>query len=157
MCNTPIIYPSLPEYIPLLSIYATLPEYTPPSLNIPPPLNRAICDPPRIYTSQNRYRPFLTTICDTPIIYLFLPEYTPLFFTIICDAPRICPALQESTLPSQNIGLPRPLRYATLPEYAHLSRIYPLLRHYMHTPRIYPGFLSEYTPILNIYRPMRPS
>ena len=97
--------------------------------------------PPRIY----------------PVLYkVTLPESTssfqniPPFSTTICDVPRIYPALQESTPPSQNIGLPPPLRYVTLPEYTHPSRIYPLLRHYMRTPIIYPS-LPEYTHPLNMY------
>ena len=51
-----------------------------------------------------------------PVLYkVTFPESTssfqnlPPFSTTICDAPRIYPALQESTLPSQNKGLPLPL------------------------------------------------
>ena len=63
---------------------------------------------------------------------------------------RIYSALQESILPSQNIGLAPPLRYAILPESTHLSRIYPFLRHYMRTPIFYPS-IPEYIQPVNIY------
>ena len=91
--------------------------------------------PPRI-----GYPPFLPTTCDTSIIHPSLPKYTP--FYIKCGSQnlphlsRIYPhflqlyaILPESTPPSQNI--PPSLRNATLPEYTHPSRIYPLLHHYM--------------------------
>ena len=92
ICDTPTIYPYIPEYT--------------------PPFLTTICDPPRIYPYLPEYTPpLLTTICDPPRIYLSLPESTPPPFltTIynptppprqqlyICDQPRIYPSLQEYT------------------------------------------------------------
>ena len=103
MSDPPRIYHSLPEstpifnnyirpsqYLPLtLRIYpppsfnkfisATLPEYTPPSQNIPP-FSTNICEPPRIYPSLSEYTPFKQMyMCDPPRIHPSLPEYAPLF------------------------------------------------------------------------------
>ena len=143
----PRIYPSS-EYTPtpLKHLYATLPESTHPRIDTALFYN---------YMRHSHNLPLPPTIY--PVLYkVTLPESTssfqniPPFSTTICDVPRIYPALQESTPPSQNIGLPRPLRYVTLPEYTHPSRIYHLLRHYMRTPIIYPS-LPEYTHPLNMY------
>ena len=58
ICDTPTIYPYIPEYT--------------------PPFLTTICDPPRIYPYLPEYTPpLLTTICDPPRIYLSLPESTP--------------------------------------------------------------------------------
>ena len=112
ICDPPRIYPSLPEYRPyppFQQLYATLPESTPPSQNIP---LQTIRDPPRIYPSLPEYTPFsMSAICDPPRIYppfqqlyATLPESThpsqniPPFSTTtrLCDPPRICPSLLES-------------------------------------------------------------
>ena len=82
----------------------------------PPPFSPTICDPLRIYPSQNippfstnvyvrpsqnlpplRIYPFSTTMCDPPRIYPSLLEYTPPFSTtiILCDPSRIDPSLPE--------------------------------------------------------------
>ena len=86
----PRIYPHFQQ------IYATLPESTPPSQNIPPP--------------------FLVTIFDYHRIYPSLPEYTPLFYTYVRPSqnlplpPRIYPLpfyfLATIMRPSQNLPLP---------------------------------------------------
>ena len=122
MSDPPRIYPALPEYIPLFNnclwpcpnpplppriyppfkqLYATQPESTPPSQNIPPfstnlyvRPSHNLSLPPRIYSpfqqvyatlpestppSQN-IPPFQQMyMCDPPRIYPSLPEYTPLF------------------------------------------------------------------------------
>ena len=59
------IYPSFQQ------LYATLPESTPASQNIPA-FSTTICDPLRIYPFLQEYTPFSTTIilCDLPRIYL---------------------------------------------------------------------------------------
>ena len=119
----PRIYPSFQH------LYATLPQSTPPSQNIPPfqqlcatvsestppppsqnipPFLATICDPPRIYPSQN-IPPFSPTICDPPRIYPSLPEYTPSLFS-------------HHMRPSQNLSLPPRIHhsfqhlYTTIPQ-----------------------------------------
>ena len=88
MCDPPRIYPSLPSKIPpppFQQLYATPPESTPPSQNIPPfsaivyvrpsqnllfspriyppPFSTTICDPPRIYAKTNLRRLLNPNIC----------------------------------------------------------------------------------------------
>ena len=77
--DLPRIYSSLSEYTPILQLFATLPESTPLSRNIPPFFNnynimrpsQNLPLPPRIYP------PFSTTIrlCDPLRICPSLPEY----------------------------------------------------------------------------------
>ena len=110
----PRIYPPFKKmYIcDLPRIYLSVPEHT------PHPFSPTICDPLRIYPSQNippfstnvyvrpsqnlpplRIYPFSTTMCDPPRIYPSLLEYTPPFSTtiILCDPSRIDPSLPEYT------------------------------------------------------------
>ena len=111
----PRLYPTFQQ------LYATLPESTAPSQNIPPPpvFLTTICDPRRIYPSLPEYTPFSTTIisCGPLRIYPSLLEYTLLFNNAmrrsqnrpllpkiylpfsrtICDPPRIDPSLPEYT------------------------------------------------------------
>ena len=121
MCDPPRIYPSLPEYIPLLNKYiimrrshnlprppkiyppfqqlcATLPESTPPSQNIPPfSTNILLCDAPKIYPPSQNIPPFLTHLYVRPSQNLPLPpKIYPLF-------QQLYATLSESTPPSQNI------------------------------------------------------
>ena len=133
--------------MPLLNSYMWPSQnlHIPPRIDTPPPYmwqSHKLPLPPRIY----------------PVLYkVTLPESTssfqniPPFSTTMYDARRIYPPpLQEYIPLSQNIGLPPPLRYATLPESAHSSKIYPLLRHYAHShnlplpPIIYPPFKHLY-------------
>ena len=88
----PRIYPSFQQ------LYATLPEATPPSQNIPL-LSTTICDPPRIYPSLPEYTPLFNNYNITrPSQNRPHPPkiHPPPFSTTLCDAPRIYP-------PSQNI------------------------------------------------------
>ena len=148
--------PLPPRIYPLFQqLYATLPEYTPPSQNIPPfqqmyvrPYPPEISPPPFL-----EHIPFSTTmiLCDPPRIYPFLPESPPPFQSIyVCDnnymrpshpSPQNIPVFQqlyatfpESTPPSQNIGLPP---FSTN-VYVRLSQNLPL------PPRIYPPFQQLY-------------
>ena len=134
-----MIYPSLPDYAPPLWTFMR-PSQNPPLLNIPPPFKHLYATlTESTHPSRNEYPPFLTNIglYETPIIYPSFPEYTqfyikwcsqnlplpsriyPPFPTTIGDAPRIYPALQESTPSSRNIGLPLPL--AMRPHRIYLS------------------------------------
>ena len=145
----------LESTLPLFSqLHATLPWSTPPPQNIPPSILKHLCDPPRIHPlllwiypspykhlyathpestppSQNRY-PFFGNYMrhshNLPLPSWIYPPFSTKFY--ICDATRIYPALPKSTPPSR-IYPPPPPRYATLSEYTHSSRIYPLLHHYM--------------------------
>ena len=98
MSDTPRIYPPLHRIYHHSSIYMRpakdipLPPKIYPrfhaklscmrdSRNLPLPhiislLDTSICDPPRIYFSQN-ISPFQASISDPPKIYPSLPEYTP--------------------------------------------------------------------------------
>ena len=134
----------LPPRIPIYMRHSQNPPSDP---NYTPTLN--ICDPPRIYPSIPPiigYSPFLTTICDTSIIHPSFTEYTPFYikwgsqnlphlFRIYPPFRQLYAMLPESIPPSQNLARPpkiyTPLKYATLAEYTHPSRIYPLLHHYM--------------------------
>ena len=173
----PRIYPSLPGSTPFYCDHVKcirLPEYTPPSQNIPL-FSTTICDPPRIYPPPPEYIPFSTTIilCDPPRIYPSLPESTPLFnqfmcaTTTICDPPRIHPPPPEHTPFSTTVcDLPR--IYPSLPEYRPTpfsTNVYVRPSHNLPLPsRIYPPFqqmyvrpsqnlppLPEYTPLFNNY------
>ena len=161
MSSNPRIYPSLPEYTPFSTnvyvrpsqnlplppriyppfqqLYATLPECTPPSQNIPPFSTTIIlCDPPRIYPSLPEYTP----LCNNYNIMRpsqnipLLPRISPLFQQIyMCDPPRIYPP------PSQNIP-PFQQLYATIPETTHPLR----KKHPSFLTTIWPPSLSEYIP-----------
>ena len=83
LAAAPRIYPSLPGSTTLYCAFVKclrLPDYTPPSQNLPPLFNKFICAtfPESIPPSQDT-PPFSTTICDPPRIYPSLPEYTPVF------------------------------------------------------------------------------
>ena len=145
MSSDPRIDP-FPEYTSFFNkfIYATLPESTPPSQNIPPFQQMYMCDPPRIYPFLSEYAPFSTTIilCDSPRIYPSLPEYTLLFNKFICST------LPECTPPFQNIPVFQHL-YATLPEFTPPSQNIPPFSTNLYvgpsqnlspSPRIYPPF-----------------
>ena len=121
ICDSPIIYPVLPEYTLFFYNYniVTLPESILPSQNLPAlreyTPSPSICDPPIIYPSlRNIYTPFWTTICNAHIIYPSRTENTPPPLNIymqhsqnppsdqkytptlnICDPPRIYPSLPE--------------------------------------------------------------
>ena len=189
-CDTPSIYPSLPDYAsPFPQVDPTLPKFGPPSLP--------------------EYTLFSTTISDAPGIYSSLPEYISLVYDYIYMWRflqnlhlflRICPLfhlqesiafyqkitffhyymrrLPDSTPPSENIPPPLstilfdpPSIYASLPEYTlyfynYMRRshnlplhpkIYPRFHNYMRhsqyltlPPGIYP-FLPEDTPHLYNY------
>ena len=151
MCDPPRIYLFLPEYTPpppSQQLYATLPEYTLPSQNIPPLFNKCICAtlpeytppslPPRIHPPFQQLNatfpestPLSTTIilCDAPRMYPSLPEYTPPPFQ------QLYMTLPESTPPFQNIPTFQQLYYyTTLPEYFPPSI----------SPRIYPPSFNNY-------------
>ena len=153
ICDPPIIHPYLPEYTPLFNNYNIMrPSHNPP---LPPRIYLPfqpiyVCDPPRIYPSQNTPR-FSTTICDPPIIHPYLPEYTPLFNNY------------NIMRPSQNLPLPPRIYLPFQPIYVcDPPRIYPS----QNTPRfstticdppiIHP-YLPENTPLFNNYDIMRPS
>ena len=150
MCDSPRIYPSLPEYTPLFKNYrpmlriypsgllpqytpifnkcilcATLPESTPPSQNIPP-FSATVCDPPKIYPSLPKYTLiFNKYIIMPPCQNLPLPSgIYPLFNQFICAT------LPESTPPGSSHNIP-PFEFQQM---------------YMcDPPRIYPS-LPESTP-----------
>ena len=88
-----------PRIYPLSTLYATLPESTPPPSPRIYPLFNTIRDPTIIYPSLPKYTPVPTTICDLPRIHPCLPEYTPFSnnYIFICDPPRIYPSLPEYT------------------------------------------------------------
>ena len=152
LCDPPRIYPSLSKFTPLFNkfIFATLPEYTPPSQNTPPfnnymrpsqilppppppqnipPLvnNYNIMRPPRIYPSSQNIPPFSTTIilCDRPRIYPSLPERPP-FQQLYATIPKSTPPSESTPLFLYNyMPLPLPLRiYPSAPFY-NIPRIYP--------------------------------
>ena len=84
----PRIYPTFQQ------LYATLPESTPPSQNIPP---------------------FSTTVCDPPRIYPSLPAYTPIFNNYfimrrsqnLSLPPRIYPPFNNCMRHSQKLSFPQ--------------------------------------------------
>ena len=78
-------------YPPFQQLYATLPESTPPSLNIPP-FSTTICAPPRIYPPPRIYLPFQQ-------LYPPLQESTP-------PSQNIPPLFNSYMRPSQNLSLP---------------------------------------------------
>ena len=142
---------------PFQHLYATLPESTPSSQNIPPfSTTICICDPPRIYPSLPEYTPlfnnymrpsqnitpFSTTICEPPRIYPPPPDYTPLFNNYMRPSqnlplpPRIYPLFNKYIRPSQNLAI--------------APRIYTphLWTTICDPPRIYPS-LPEYSPLFN--------
>ena len=145
ICDPPRIYPSLPQSTPpfivimwgvfgyhnlpvpshnippFIHLYSTLPEYTPPSNDLPPPPFSWLCE----VSSDTR-------------IYPFLPQYTTF--------KHLFATLPEYTLPSQNLP-PFPLLYATLPESTPPSQYIPLLNSIFDPPRIYPS-LPRSTPSL---------
>ena len=117
ICDTPIIYPSLPEYTAL---------YT------------SICDPPRIYPSSQNMPPF------KHLSYLRHSKNIPFPPRIYSPLKHLCATLPEYTTLSRNIPpnymrhshnlhLPprthRPFKTAICdrPEYTLLPRIYPSL------------------------------
>ena len=123
ICDPTRIYPSFSEYTPppFKHLYATIPKSAHPSQNRYHLFDNYIRQshylplPPRIYPVL-----YKVTLLESASSFQNIPTLS----TTICDAPRIYPTLQESTLPSQNIGLAPPLRYATLPESTHPSSIY---------------------------------
>ena len=127
-------------------LYATLQEYTSPSLNIPP-FSTTLCDPPRIYPSLSEYTPFSTYVYVRPSQNISLPpsQNTPPFSTTKCDLPRIYPTFNSYNIMrcSQNLPLPPfsttiynpPRIYPSLPEYTHFSTTILLYD----APRIYPS------------------
>ena len=176
MCDSPRIYPSLPEYTPLFQqLYATLPESPPPSQDtsslfnnyniLRPSQNLPL--PPRIYppfqqlyyyatlpesTLPPRTHPSSTTLCDAPRIYPSFPEYTPLFNKCTCAT------LPESTPPSQNIPPFSTTIYATLAEStspSHNIPPFPQLYYYETLPESTPPSQNILPFSTNLY--VRPS
>ena len=91
LCDTPITYPSLPEYATFL-YKVTLPNLPIP-LRIYPPFNFYMRPSEKLPLPE--YTPSFTTLYDIiPIIYPRLTEYTHLSYKV---------KLQESTLPTQYI------------------------------------------------------
>ena len=163
ICDTPIFYPSLPEYNPPFKHpYATestlRPKYTP-ILNIYMRPCQNLPLPPRI--AYGSWSPFFTNICDTPIIH---PPFQNIPPSISSGAPRIYPIFQEYTPIFYNYmrrsqNLCRPPRIYPPPRYiCDLSRIYQSLQNIppssplCDTPIIYPWPPSRNIPSpLNIY------
>ena len=135
------LFPSIPKYTPFFNnyIYATIPEATPPSQNIPP-LSPIISEPPRIYPSFLNYTTFSTNLYVRPSQNLPLP-------------PRIYPAFQKHMRPSQYLRLsPRIYPtfqqleyYATLPESTFPPKYISPFNNYMRHSQNRPS-LPEYTP-----------
>ena len=149
ICDSPRIYPYLPEYTPLSNNYMrpsqTLP--LPPRIH-PPPFQQLYA------TFQNL--PLPTRIYPLFNNYMLYSQKRPV-------PPRIYPPFQQLMRPSQNLPLPPRIHlpfqklYATLPfnNYMRHSRIYPYLPEYTpfstticDPPRIYPYF-PEYTSLFN--------
>ena len=129
--------PLPPRIYPLFQLlYATLPESTPLSQNIPP-FSTTMWDPPRIYPSlPGSISPFSRTISDPHRIYPSLTEYTPPFKTI-CDPPRIYPSLPEYTSlfnnykimrSSQNLPFPPRIFFNSGSEGSILSQLHVVSR-----------------------------
>ena len=108
------------------TIYATLPESTPPSQNIPP-FSTTICHSPRIYPpSQNKppFQQLYATLTESTPPSQNTPPFQQLYATLLestppsqnnymCGPPRICTSLPEYTpffnnymRPSQDLLLP---------------------------------------------------
>ena len=75
----------------------TLPEYTPPSQNIPPPLSTTICDTHIIYPFPRilyfSFQQLYATPRESTPPSWNIPH--PSFFTIISDIPRIYPSVTK--------------------------------------------------------------
>ena len=127
MCDSPKIYPSLPEYTPLFNkcIYATLPESTSPSQNIPP-FSPTTCDPLKIYPSQI-IPSFSTNVYVRPSQNIPLPlKINPLFnnYVRLSQNMPLSPRIYSS--PFNNYNIMRPFQNRPLP------------------PRIYPSIFNNY-------------
>ena len=104
-CNSPdYTPPPLKLYLSIFwDLYATLPESTPLSQNIPTfSTTIFLCDAPRlrIYHFLLEYTPLSTTMCDTPRIYPSIREYTSPFFDSYVPSPtsRIYPSSLSTTI-----------------------------------------------------------
>ena len=118
-----MIYPSLPEYSPLLNIYVTLPESTPPSLNIHfPPFKHLYATLP-----ESTHPRIDTAFFD---IYMRHSHNLPLPL-------RIYPALYKVTLPEST----SPFQNIPAPFYNYMRRSQNLSR----PPKICPAF-PKYRP-----------
>ena len=83
VCNPPSIYPSLPEYIPILNNWNIMrrSQNLPLSPKYTPPLQKLYATLPKSSPSSQNIPPFSTImlLCDAPRINPSLPEYTPPF------------------------------------------------------------------------------
>ena len=135
-------------YHPFQQLYATLPDYTPPSQKIPLPVSTIL----QVRPSQNLpLSPRIYMYPSFQRLYTTLPESTPFqniptFSTTICDPPRIYHSLLEYTLFWTTIIICDPLRiYPSLPEYAPHFNNYDIMRPPPPPPSIYPS--QNITPV----------
>ena len=187
ICDPKKIDPSLPEYTllftnymlsfqnlplpsriypPFQQLYASLPEYTPRSQNIPPFSKKLYMRPSQHLPLPPRmYPPF-------PQLYATLPECTPpsqniypSFQQLYATLKKIDPSLPEYTLLFNNYvlsfqNLPLPPRiyppfqqlYATLPESTPPFQNIPSFSTTIilcDPPRIYPSLPEYYNPLFN--------